>query len=112
MAALPEERRLLVAGEPAHGDARSEQLALADLVGGAHDPRQQRPVHIEEGEQVVVPVEPGERAEHRARGVGHVGDVLRPSCQPPDEPAVDRPEGEPVAAAVRRRSHSSFVAEK
>ena len=58
-------------------DRRAEQLAFADDVVGADDPRQQRAVDAEEREQLVVPVERLERREHRARRVRHVGDVHR-----------------------------------
>ena len=91
---MAEERRLLVAGNPADGDARAEQFALADLRRRADDLRQQPAVDAEQRQQLVVPVPRLERAEHRARGVRHVGDVARAAGEPPDEPAVDRPEGE------------------
>ena len=56
-------------------------------------PRQQRARHVEEREQLVVPVERREVHQRGARGVADVGDV-HSACQVPDQPAVDGAEGQ------------------
>src|SRR6478672_2099100 len=57
VAPLSVERRLLVAGDPADRHRPSEQLTLADRLGGADDARQHVARDAEELEQLVVPVQ-------------------------------------------------------
>ena len=102
-AAVAEERRLLVAGDPGDRQRDAEQLRLADDLGRAHEPRQQRPVDAEQVEQLVVPVERVEVEQHRPGRVRQVGGVDAAAGQLPDEPRVDRAEGELVARRVGAR---------
>ena len=93
-ARLTEERCLLVAGRAGDRDACAEELRLADRPARADDLGEHGARDAEELEQLVVPVERREVEEQRSRGVGDVGRVHGPAGQLPDEPRVDRPEGE------------------
>ena len=75
---------------PAIGTVAPKQLGLADHLRRADDPRQERALDAEQGEQLVVPRAAVEVEQHRPRGVRDVGDVLPPAGQAPDEPRVDR----------------------
>ena len=113
-AAVAEEGRLLVAGDPRDRERHAKQLGLADDLRGADEPGQQQRVDAEQVEQLGRPVERVQVEEHRPGRVRQVGGVLAAAGQLPDEPRVDRPERElrAAAASVRASSHSSFVAEK
>jgi hypothetical protein len=92
--AVTGERGLLVASDPGDRDGRAEQLGLAHDRARRTDLRQQRAVDAEQREQLVVPVERGERREQRTRRVRLVGRVDAAARELPDEPAVDGAEGE------------------
>ena len=110
---MPDERRLLVAGDAGDGQRDAEEPSLGDDLGGAHEPRQQLALDAEEGEQLLVPVEVVQAEQHRPRGIRQIGDVGLAAGQAPDEPGVDRAEREAVTRHVSvGSSHSSFVAEK
>ena len=94
-ARLPEEGRLLVAGDARDGNAWRRGAT----------PRPPRPprrttsgssaaVDAEQRQQLVVPLARREVEQHRPRGVRAVGDVRGAAGQLPHEPAVDRPERE------------------
>ena len=95
-AALADQRRLLVAGDPGDRDRRAEQLGcrLAEIGGGVASLGQQRPRNVEPGEQLRIPFEAVQVEQHRARCVGDVGLVPRTAGQPPQEERVDRAEGD------------------
>ena len=111
-ARLPEEGSLLVACDACDRDGGTEGGCLADHARRGDDLRQQRPVDAEQREQLV-PLAGREVEQHRARGVGAVGDVCgapgelpRASCRP------SRRRGSRAGRSTRARIHSSFVAEK
>ena len=91
-AGLAEGRRLLVAGRGRDLDRAAEDLGvgLAVHLGGlAH--RGQHPArHVEDPQQLVVPVEGVDVEHQRAAGVAHVGDVGAAAGEPPDEEACRR----------------------
>jgi hypothetical protein len=91
-AALPHQRRLLVAGHPAdrQGPAQDVRRHLA-VVGRAVQHRgQQRARYVDQGQHLVRPVLRLDVEQQGARGVGGVGDVRALPRQPPDDPGVDR----------------------
>ena len=89
-ARLSEQRRLLVADRRRDRDPLERSARLAVDLRRRPDLGQHRPRHADRVEQRVVPVERREVHQHRAAGVGHVGQV--PAGQAPDQPRVDRPE--------------------
>ena len=96
-AGLAEQRRLLVAGDAADGEAGRSAAA----VRGHPDPPARRTDvgqvvdgHVEELAQLVVPRQPLDVEQQRAAGVGRVGGEDLPAGQVPDQPRVDRAEGE------------------
>ena len=91
---MPEERRLLVARDPGDRKRGAEQVGLADDLRRADEAGQQRPLDTEQVEQLVRPVERVQVEEHRPGRVRQVRGVHPTSGQLPDEPRVDRPEGE------------------
>jgi hypothetical protein len=112
-ARLPEERRLLVAGDPRDGTRAPRRHRLRDEPRRGHDPGQHLRVDAEEREQLVVPGAGGEVEEQRPGRVRHVRDVRGAMRQLPHEPGVDRPEASSSRGrSTRARIHSSFVAEK
>ncbi len=102
-AALAEERRLLVAGEPRDREREAEvrrRRVSPDHAGRRHHGRQQLARHAEELEQLGVPVAGAQVVEQRARGVGVVGDV-DPAAGEPAPPASSRPCPPPARPARR-----------
>ena len=99
-AALPEERRLLVAGDPSDGHERAEQLSLADNAARRDEPWEHGARDREEVEQLVVPLECRDVEQHRAGGVRDVRGVL--AAELPQKPRVDRAEGEVACRACVR----------
>ena len=98
-------RRARPAGRPRSrrpGSVAPSSVAFADDLARAAQLREHLPRHAEEREQLVVPVARREGEEQRPRRVRRVRDVG--AGQLPDEPAVDRPEGEPVPGARRGRA--------
>ena len=84
---------------------KQRRVGLAvDLARRAHL-GQHRPRHVEELQQLVVPVERVDVEQQRAAGVADVGDVLRAAGQPPDQEGVDVPNRiSPRSARARRPS--------
>ena len=60
--------------------------------------------HLEELEQLVIPVACLDVVEHRAAGVGRIGDVDLAAGQFPDQPRIDRAEGELARLGVGPRA--------
>ena len=102
-AALPEGRGLLVAGHTGDRDRRAEQLGigLAQHAARRLHLGQHRARHVEDLEQLVVPVEPVDVEQQRAARVRHVGGVDAAAGQPPQQEAVDGA-GEDLAVAGAR----------
>ena len=119
-AALPEQRRLLVAGEPGdrEGEPQVRRVGLADDPGGGDDAGQQFPGHAEDGEQLRVPVARAEIVEQRAatrwcdRSRGPRPPVSRATSQLSTVPAASSPRSARRRSSGSRSSHSSLVAEK
>ena len=111
---MPEERRLLVAGDPRDRQRRAEQLGLADHLGRPDEAGQQRAVDAEQLEQLVVPVERVEVEQHRPRRVRQVGGVHAAAGELPDRATSRRcrTRARSAGRSLRASSHSSFVAEK
>ena len=97
-AGLAERGRLLVAEVAGQGHARKRAgLHVAvDLAGGA-DLRQHRRRHADRRGDLLVPGQRAEVHQHRAAGIGHIGDVqaaVGAARQVPDQPRVHVPEHE------------------
>ena len=65
-----------------------------DLAGGTYL-REDLPGNLQYLQELVIPVARMDVVEHRPGGVGAVGDVPGTPGEVPDQPGVDRPEGEP-----------------
>ena len=95
-AGLAEKGGLLVAGDARHRDRVAVERRRSCF---AEDPRarahlgQRADGHVEQVEQLRVPVASSDVVEQRARSVGGVGDVLAGEAK--DQPRVDRPEQGP-----------------
>jgi len=93
------------------GEAAAEQRG----VGLAVDVRrrmhlgQQAARDAQRGQQLVVPLVAVDVEQHRARGVGDVGDVQAPAGELPHQPAVHRAEGQ--FAALGALAHAGHVVE-
>ncbi len=76
-AALPDRRRLLVAGHAENADGRAEQggLGRAEFARAVADLRQHRRRHAEYPAQSVVPLPARNIEQQRARGIGGIGGV-------------------------------------
>ena len=88
------------------GDALGESGAAGppdDLPGGDHA-GQHGAGDVEDGEELVVPVEVVDVEEQGARGVARVGDVGLAAGQVPGEPGVDGAEGELAAPGALARA--------
>jgi hypothetical protein len=103
VAALTEQRRLLVAAQGGDGQRLAEKrsLGLADHPARVDELGQHRAGHAEQRQQLLVPGAGVDVVEQRARGVGRVGHMQPTAAQVPDEPGVDRAEGELAAAGAR-----------
>src|SRR5262249_23685404 len=71
-----------------------EQRGLRNHLGGCDDGGQELTLDTEEPEELVVPLERRDVEEQRPGGVGLVRRVDAAARQLPDEPRVDRPEGQ------------------
>ncbi len=102
-AALPEGRRLLVAGDAGDRDRGAEQLGIGLAQDAARRLHlgQHRARHVEDVEQLVVPVELVDVEQQRAARVRDVGGVDAPAGQAPQQEAVDGA-GEDLAVAGAR----------
>ncbi len=94
-AGLAEERRLLVAGHPRHGDSVAQQGRVADDAGGGTYFRQQRGRHAQRVQQLRVPAAVEDVVHQAAGGVGVVRGV--DAGQAIYEPRVDGAEHELAA---------------
>ena len=97
-AGLPEQRRLLVAGDAGDRHLHSIQGGVRAHARRRYDAWKHRPRNVEQREQLVVPFARVDVEQQRAARVRRVGDVDAARGQVPDEPAVDRAEGELAAA--------------
>ena len=95
-AALPDQRRLLVAGDSRDGDGRAEPARVGDAeFGGAvADLRQHPRRDAEVAEQFLVPALAADVEQHGSRCVGGVGPMRPPPGQAPQQKGVDRSEAE------------------
>jgi hypothetical protein len=98
-ARLTEQCRLLVAGDAADGDAlrhatvgcrRADPSARGDDVGEGPDR------NLQECTQFGVPGAGSDVAQHRAAGVGDIGDETASAGEVPHQPGVDRADGQVV----------------
>src|SRR6266545_598844 len=93
---LAEERGLLIAGDAADRDRSTEVRGIG--VAEVRDRRQHlgehRRRHAEPGAELVVPAGPRDVEEERTRGVRDVGPMRSAAREPPEQPAVDRPEAQ------------------
>jgi hypothetical protein len=93
-AALPDQGRLLVAGECGDRHRRAEQSGrrAAEIGGGVADFGKDRARDAARVEQLVVPVEPPNVEQHRTCRVGRIGRMQPAAGEPPQQKAVDRAE--------------------
>jgi hypothetical protein len=105
-AALPEQRRLLIARDPGdqHGCAEQPRLGLAEDAARRPHLRHHRRRDVEEPQQLGIPHAGMDVEQQRARRVRRVGDVRLPGGELPDEPAVDRSEREIAGRGPRARA--------
>ncbi len=101
-AGLADRRGLLIAGDAADRDRRTEQGRLAELTGAIDDLRQRRARGAEQVDQPVVPLAAADRHQRGAAGIGRVGDV-QSAGQLPDQPALDRAHRQPAAGLLQLR---------
>ena len=87
---------MLVAGDAPDRDRRAEESAVAGAEIGIAiaDLRQNGGRHVQEPQQLVVPLIGGDVEELGAAGIGRVGGMDLAAGQPPEEKTVDRAEGE------------------
>ena len=90
-ASLADSGGLLVTCHPADREVRAEQAVIADAELGRaiHHLRQAGARHVEQGQQLVVPVIFMDIVKAGSAGVGGVGDMHPAAGQPPDQEAVD-----------------------
>ena len=110
VAALPEERRLLIARRAADRNARERLQPLdaghdraVDLAVG-NGPGEQAHGDTEEPAQLLVPCERVDVEEHCAAGVGVVGHMGGPAGETPDEPRFHRAEKQLAALGALPRA--------
>ena len=109
-AQLPEECCLLIAGnarnrhaaETRNGAQRRRHLAHA--LAGPYNFRQHAFGNLEELQQVLIPLALYNIEKKRARGVGHVCNVLVPAGKVPDQPTVYSAESKLAALGTRPRA--------
>ncbi len=108
---LAEQGGVLVARDAGQRDRRGEQRGMGHPVDLGRGPHlgQQGARNREFGQQFLIPDTRVNVEQHRARRVGHVGDVERPARQVPDEPTVDGAERE--LARLGARTHALDVVE-
>ena len=94
-AQVPEQGRLLVAGDARDGDARAALAADVGLAidrGGGLDFGQHGTRDAQHGQDVFVPCQLVDVEKHGARGIGVVGHMHAALGHVPDQPGVDGPE--------------------
>ena len=89
--------------------ARSVGHLAVDLAAGAHL-RQDLARNPQQREQLVVPIARAEVEQQGARGVGHVGGMHAAAGELPEQPGVDRAEGQ--FAALRPPPRAGHVVEE
>ena len=96
-AELAEEGCLLVARNAPDGHRLTEERGLSMAIHLAARPHlgHQRPWDVEEAQQFLVPLQGVNIKQHRARGVGGIGDVQSAARELPYEPRVHRAEAQP-----------------
>src|SRR5262245_16639880 len=112
LAHLPEERRLLIARKARNRhalDAERRRRGRVHLARRSYE-RQHALRHVEDPQQLVVPLQRVNVEQHRPRRVADVGDVCRVVGQLPDEPGVDGAERE--LAGRRPRAGARHVVEQ
>ena len=111
-AALPDRRRLLVAGDAEHADGAAEQLRRGDaeFAGAVAHLRQHCHRHAEQFAKAGVPGAPADVEQRGARRVGGVGRVHLAAGQPPQKECVDGAEGE--LAGLRRGARAGHIVEQ
>ena len=102
-ARLAEGGGLLIAGIAGDRDRFPEEgrhCRADDLARRGHA-RQHRARHVKQLEQLVAPRERIKVEQQRARRVANVGDVMCAAGQVPNQPGIDRAEGEITASGTR-----------
>ena len=87
-AAVAEEGRLLVSGNPADRHGGAQERGVRDDAARRHDARQEFALDSEQREKLIVPVERREIEKHGPGGVRHIDDVRPTAGELPDEPRV------------------------
>ena len=103
---LPEQRRLLIAGDAAERhrlEAERRRDLAVDLARAAHL-RQHAARHAQRAQQLVIPLERVDVEQQRARRVAGVGDVQAAVGELPEQPRVDRAERELAGLGARARA--------
>ena len=106
-AGLPEQGGLLVAERGGDLHAREDGRRDAVDLGRGTDLRQHRAGHVEERQQLIVPVEGFQVHQHRAAGIRDVGDVhaaVRAAGEVPDQPALHGAEQDLATSAAARNA--------
>ncbi len=105
-AQLPEQRRLLVAGDARNRHAAQAQRRghFAHPLARPHHLRQHALGNAEDAQQLRVPLALHDVEEQRPRGIGHVRHMPLPAGQVPDQPAVDRAKGQLAPLGPRPRA--------
>ena len=113
-AVLPEQRRLLIAGDAGDRDAVGQAghaLGLGETPRRRADLGQHRRRHAEQRAQLGIEAPRSNVEQQRARRVGDVGRVASAAREPPDQEAVDGAErdraGLGARAQARRRCRAS-----
>ena len=111
-AALPDRRRLLVAGHAENANGRAEQIGRgrAEIRGAISHLRQQSLRHAEHPAQAVIPLPARNIEQQRARGVAGVGCVHLAAGEPPQQETIDGAEGE--LACLRLSARACHVIEQ
>lgn len=87
---LTEQGGVLISRNARNGNAAAQQSGLTQDLAGRTDLRQERFRNIENLQQLRIPAARLDVAEHRAGGVGRIGDMNPSLGQFPDQPGVDR----------------------
>jgi hypothetical protein len=99
VARLAEERGLLVACDAGHREAPRQSVASRRRRRSArgNDARKHGPRHVEQRQQLVIPVERVDVEKQRARRIRDIRHVGAPAGKMPDEPGIDGAERELAA---------------
>src|SRR4030095_150670 len=89
MAGLPEEGRLLIAGDASNRNCDAADIRVRADSGRGHDAREHRAWDVEQREELVIPIARANVEEQRAARVRRIGDMSFAVRQVPDEPGVD-----------------------